>query len=375
MFLLLFALGAVGLFAIGASRREPALEIVPRPRVPYVSGVSGASGAPRAVPSPLQALDWHVRAGLTPPPIVILCSIAEAQAAGRCDVAQAILHMFVVPVVAAHEQRAAALARATNPALASCAYPVSRALGDWDGTGYGAYGGQPPVDAEVVYDDPSGPGGPSYGQQPYPQPGYAADGVHPDIDQVRRAAALHAAQRVARGAVDGAGRGAQGTAQGGTTASEPRTLTVSGKSSPIEGVGTEAWGEFVDKIGRELPTYTAQQHVGRYRQRKDRLVELGIDPASIVASPDAQDAALDADMRDAYGHAMDSGLLGEYVGAAIQVPVPGVGARRAEVTASGVMGVIQAAGLEGAASWLENPADRSKYPHTTDQFLRCNGVF
>jgi hypothetical protein len=360
MFLLLFALGAVGLCALGASRRDPSLEIAPRAR---------ASGAlPSGAPSPLQALDWHVRAGLTPPPIVILCSIAEAQAAGRCDVAQAILHMFVVPVVAAHEQRADALARVANPALASCAYPVSRAIGDWDGTGHGSYGTQPPVDADVY-------GDPYYGQAPFGAPfapaayAQAPAPSSPDPEQVRRAAALHAAQRASRDAAQGGARVAQ------PTTGEPRTLTVSGKSSPIEGVGTEEWGEFVGRVCRELPTFTARHHVGQYRQRRDRLKELGIDPASIVESPAAQVAALDADMGDAYGHAQAAGLLGEHVGAVIRVPVAGGGARRAEVTLSGVMGVIQAAGLEGAASWLENPTDRSEYPHTTDQFLRCNGVF
>ncbi len=84
-------------------------------------------------------------------------------------------------------------------------------------------------------------------------------------------------------------------------------------------------------------------------------------------------------MRDAYGHADDSGLIAEYRGVVIEIPVPGVGAPAQptpiEVTLSGVLGVIQAAGLEGAAGWLENPGDRTRFPHTTAAFLRTNGVF
>ncbi len=46
-----------------------------------------------------------------------------------------------------------------------------------------------------------------------------------------------------------------------------------------------------------------------------------------------------------------------------------------QVTLSGVLGVIQAAGLEGAAAWLESPDDRRRFPGTTAAFLRTNGAF
>jgi hypothetical protein len=152
------------------------------------------------------------------------------------------------------------------------------------------------------------------------------------------------------------------------------TITVSGMSSPIGGVPNEAWSEFVGRIAREQVTFTSPHHVGQFRQRRSRLAELGIDPGSVVGSPDAQASALCADMGDAYRHAVESGLVAEYQGVAVEIPASGQ-ANPIEVTLSGVMGVIQAAGLEGAAGWLEDAEDRRRFPHTTQAFLRTNGVF
>jgi hypothetical protein len=152
------------------------------------------------------------------------------------------------------------------------------------------------------------------------------------------------------------------------------TVTVSGKSSPIQGVDTADWASFVGRVSRELPTYMAAHHVGQFRQRKDRLVELGIEPAQLAGSHEAQLQALEADMSDAYQHAHASGLLAEHVGALVDVPVAGTGETH-QITCSGVMGVIQAAGLEGAAGWLEDIRDRKRFPNTTQAFLRTNGTF
>jgi len=146
------------------------------------------------------------------------------------------------------------------------------------------------------------------------------------------------------------------------------------RSSPIDGVAPAAWLMFVGQVSREAPTFSGAHHVGRFRQRRDRLLELGIDPAKVIDSPEAQLAALDADMLDAYKHAYSSGLVDEYLGTKVELRV-GAGARPAKVTLSGVLGVIQAAGLEGAVQWLEQPADRTRFPNTTQAFLRCNGVF
>lgn len=45
------------------------------------------------------------------------------------------------------------------------------------------------------------------------------------------------------------------------------------------------------------------------------------------------------------------------------------------LTLSGLLGLSSAAGIKGAKSWLKNPADRERFPHTTETFLKTNGLF
>jgi hypothetical protein len=141
--------------------------------------------------------------------------------------------------------------------------------------------------------------------------------------------------------------------------------------SPLDGVPDDAWLDFVSRLSREAPTFDSSRHVGQYRQRRDRLAELSIDPSAIFGSPSAQRAALDVDLVDAHGHAEAGGLL-EYLDRPIVVPGH---EEVVKITLSGVLGVIQCAGLEGAASWLEHPGDRKRYPHTTRTFVNTNGAF
>jgi len=141
--------------------------------------------------------------------------------------------------------------------------------------------------------------------------------------------------------------------------------------SPIAGVSDDAWRQFVICLAREAPTFSSSRHVGQFRQRRERLAELGIDPNSILGSAQAQRAALDADLVDACHHAAEGGLL-RHLGKPIAVP-GGDGAQ--SLTLSGILGVIQCAGLDGAVGWFETLADRRRYPHTTQAFLRTNGMF
>ncbi len=142
--------------------------------------------------------------------------------------------------------------------------------------------------------------------------------------------------------------------------------------SPLGGVPDDAWREFVARLARESPLFASSRHVGQYRQRRERLAELGIDPSAIGGSAAAQRTSLDADLADAHHHAAAGGVITEHLGRAIAVP----GHEGPEtITLSGLLGVIQCAGLEGAVGWLEKPSDRKRYPHTTQTFLRTNGVF
>ncbi len=142
--------------------------------------------------------------------------------------------------------------------------------------------------------------------------------------------------------------------------------------SPLAGVPDDAWREFVARLARESSLLSSSRHVGQYRQRRERLAELGIDPAALHGSAQAQRAALDVDLVDAHHHAAAGGLLAEYLGRPIVVPGQEQGTC---ITLSGLLGVIQCAGLEGAVGWLERSSDRRRYPNTTQAFLRSNGVF
>jgi hypothetical protein len=145
-----------------------------------------------------------------------------------------------------------------------------------------------------------------------------------------------------------------------------------GPGSPIGGVSDASWRQFVARLSRESPQFNSSRHVGQYRQRRERLAELGIDPGAIHGSGIAQRAALDADLADAHNHAAAGGVLSEHLGRPLAVP--GRDAPE-KLTLSGLLGVIQCAGLEGAVGWLERPNDRKRYPHTTQAFLHTNGVF
>lgn len=274
-----------------------------------------AIAAPACPPSPIAVLDQLARQGAQPPPMVIMCAIAQAEAAGRPDLAEGIIATFVEPVV-----------RASGRVL-----PV-------------------PAPARAL---------------PAPMPRRAPREVPlavPEMtdDELHAAIATVATAAPARELVP---------------AMASSSSSGIGRSSPIDGVPADKWSAFVGRLARETPAFCNERHVGAYRQRKDRLAELGIDPDRVLGSLSEQRAALEKDLADAYEHIqgadMDDGL-GQYVSRLIAVPGQPDGCA---VTLSGVLGVVQAAGLEGAAGWFETPADRKRYPHTTAAFLRCNGVF
>ena len=142
--------------------------------------------------------------------------------------------------------------------------------------------------------------------------------------------------------------------------------------SPIHGVTDDDWRTFVMRLEREPPTFNSSRHVGQYRQSRSRLVELDIDPAAILNSAQAQRTALDVDLADAHHHATEGGLLSEHLGRPAMIPEHDAPEM---ITLSGVLGVIQCAGLDNATNWLERYDDRKRYPNTTQAFLRTNGVF
>lgn len=393
----LLVIGAVVFAAASRSAREH--EFIPPSR-------QLAQAASSGLPGPISVLGEFLRIGQTPPPPVILCAIAEAEAIGRGDLASDIVRVFVAPVVYQHELANARSAHAPYAyapsgahARGSCELPRSpRAVAPLEVR---------PVPAAVM---PS--------QQARGQSFPASDeeiramlNTNPEgfIEMVKNArpaivdVPVDTANAIRAAAIDEVARQTtQSTVQPPPipqsmppmdsqtqptglppevvaqmqedvglheAADQTRALAP---GSPIANVSDDAWRQFVMRLERETPSYQSARHVGQYRQRRERLAELGIDSSRILGSAQAQRAALDVDLVDAHRHAADGGLLGGHLGRRVAIP----GHDESEmITLSGVLGVIQCAGLDGAAGWLESQRDRKKFPHTTRAFLRTNGVF
>lgn len=468
----------IGALVVAASRspREapplPQLALPPPPPLPRLTPIA---------PGPISVLVEYVRVGQSPPPTVILCAIAEAEAMGRDDIASDIIRLFVAPIVYQHEmatvQRLAppvvyapmpapaalpvyapppyAPARAApthargtrEPSRSPRVAPVAPAIAPLRSLPPGKV---PSTDAEIralLNTDPErfiammtreavprersapepitraaelmtepvvGPTATSstakataLAEQLLGVPGHASAGVVLDpatgveIFEVRwlrgypiptlpqtidgRVVQLVAVDTlpilhdaaVSESELAGAppiGLPSEMVAQmqdaAGLHEAADQTRALA-PGSPIAGVPDDAWRTFVLRLEREALTFSSSRHVGQYRQCRDRLVELDIDPNAILGSASAQRAALDADLANAYHHAVEGDLL-SHVGRAVMVP--GRDARET-VTLSGLLGVIQCAGLDKATSWLERSSDRKRYPHTSQTFLRTNGVF
>lgn len=358
----LILVGAVAVLA-GGSRARP---------TPVVSGRQLTSGRPSAC----ALLVEFARLGRQPPPALISSAIAEAQRAGHLELLHALVDTYVRPVVEAAEARR-----------------VQHTFYD-PGYAYAPPAGSPTTDPSYPYPPPEPQmsaatqatlTAPTSKPPPTPwpaEPQMVPLGTDATDDEILRMIA-HLSSPVTQAApvavppIQVAPPGSfdpSAPLEGPSSSTGPGTLTVSGRSSPIDGVGNPEWARFCDRMSRELPTYTSVHHVGQFRQRRGRLLELGIDPEAVVASPDRQGVAFDQDMAEAYRRAYAAGLFA-CVGHPVEVPTQDGPTQVATVTGSGVLAVVQAAGVEGATSWFRSPEDRRRFPGTTAVFSRANGVF
>ena len=353
-----------------------------------VDASRSAASSPSATdePSPVMVLDAFLCMGEQPPPPVVVAAIGHAEALGYRDLADELVRVFVLPAVLQGEREALPRERPRAGAMPVTAAPTwapaVAAPASWPSAGMVPAPAAAPARAHAAAapaSTPSAGAAPrgasaaatpaSSSQVPPPAVATTPPGTYSTVvpaDMID-AEALEVLEELA----STGGRAAKVELLVGPGAPDPE---VAAPSSPIGGVGADVWAAFVGRVAREPLTFSAPHHVGQFRARRERLRELGIDPATVIGSPEAQLAALDADMRDAYQHAHASGLVDDYLGTTLHATA-GEDAQPTEVTLSGVLGVIQAAGLEGAVQWLEQPADRTRFPHTTQAFLRCNGVF
>lgn len=143
-------------------------------------------------------------------------------------------------------------------------------------------------------------------------------------------------------------------------------------SSPIVGIAHDSWDALCKTLAIDHPDHDSDRRVGKYNASKSRLEQIGIDPATIVGSSDAQDDALCADLADAHRQLEEKGVLRKAIGKAVRIPdmeIP------VSISLSGLLGIVAVAGVDGTTKWLAHEADRKRFPHTTNLFLRSNGIF
>ena len=336
------------------------------------------------MPGPIAVLGEIARIGRTPPPTVILCAIAEAESLGRGDITADIIRVFVAPRARNGSPRASC--EPLKPQLA-LPQPVTddeiRALINSDPERFIALLAQhvapPPADevaavslaeqlvglpghvgAGIVLADPSDPSSEIFEVRWLR--GYEVPSLPSMVDGRQTRLVIVDSLPV----IQPTGLPSETVVQ----IQEDQTRALA-PGSPIAGISDDDWRQFVIRLSREDPTYSSSRHVGQFRQRRERLIELGIDPGSVLGFASAQRVALDRDLADAHKHAIDGDLVADHVGRRIQIP----GHEDACITLSGVMGVIQCAGLDGATGWLEKTGDRKRFPHTTQAFLTTNGIF
>lgn len=142
---------------------------------------------------------------------------------------------------------------------------------------------------------------------------------------------------------------------------------IIGKNSPFDGVSNEEWAEFCEKLKTQAPDFKSDKHVGAYHHNRERLTQLGYDPATLTDEA-TQYQALEKDLKD-YS-ATEKKLINDFGGDLIDID-----GESHPVSMSGVLGVLKAAGPKHARSWFKNPEERKAFPHTTETFKRCNGMF
>jgi len=145
-------------------------------------------------------------------------------------------------------------------------------------------------------------------------------------------------------------------------ASKPRA-----SASPIEGVPDDEWLDFMSRLKTQEPTFKSERAVGAFYHNVDRLAQLNIDPATL-ADFTSQQVAIAKDIAEY--RKTERKLIDDFGGDLIQI-----NGQTHPITMSGILGVIKSAGPKNARSWFKNPSDREAHPHTTETFLRTNGVF
>ncbi len=173
----------------------------------------------------------------------------------------------------------------------------------------------------------------------------------------------------------------------------PTKVGGTNATSPFPEASQEQWLSFVRcvKGDKEPGDITDNGQMGMFGANARRLGELGImsDVRQItidendkpiymgifkppiesleqyLSKPRLQYKVFVTDMKD-YQRKITTGQLSSFIGSQ---------ADDKTVSLSGLLGLVKQAGLKGAKSWLTNPKDHSRFPHTTAMFNCTNGLF
>lgn len=139
------------------------------------------------------------------------------------------------------------------------------------------------------------------------------------------------------------------------------------RTSPLDGVTDDEWSQLVEALRVQKPEFATDNHLGAYYHSRDRLDQLGIDGKTLDTEA-AQYQALATDLA-AY-KLSERNLINDMCGDMVSVQ-----GQQHPVTMSGVLGLLKAAGPKHAKSWFKSETDRLSHPHTTETFLKTNGIF
>lgn len=136
-------------------------------------------------------------------------------------------------------------------------------------------------------------------------------------------------------------------------------------TSPLDGVEVDDWQSFCSALATKETGHKSDRYVGKYEQNINRLRQLGIETP---ATAEDEYKTLVVDMTNYWDS--EQKLIQDSAGEVVTL-----NGQEHPVTPSGILGLLKAAGPQGARSWLDNEADRGRFPRTTETFLRTNGCF
>lgn len=146
---------------------------------------------------------------------------------------------------------------------------------------------------------------------------------------------------------------------------DPPELSLNQTLIPI---APEVWGGFLDRFKTQKPDFCGDNQLGAFEHNRRRLRAMRLSEKALRGNETMQRQALSDDLQSLYQGCQES--FASHLGKCIPI-----NNQEHELTTSGLIGLLKAAGPQGALNWIKHPEDRQRFPHTTEIFLRTNGAF